>query len=92
MGLSGYYSAGTAALLVLLVVIGVGGYIWYRLRQRRILLSQKGDTEEHIPLQAAFEVDQLDSELAQRKGKGKERAMKADEGTPIFDVGEVDED
>lgn len=90
-----YYNAGTAALVVLLIVIALGVCIWCRLRKRRIQLSSKGgDMEENIPLQSTFEGDGdgLDSEFVQRQRKGKARAIEDDEGTPIFDVGEADED
>ncbi|KAF8559462.1 carboxypeptidase KEX1 [Imleria badia] len=90
-----YYNTGTAALVFLLVVIGLGVCLWCRLRKRRIQLEREaGDTEENIPLKSASEgdVDELDSEQGWRKRKGKERALEDDEGTPMFDVGEADED
>lgn len=81
--------------MVLLIAIALGVCIWCRLRKRRIQLSQKdGNAEENIPLRSTFEVDgdELESEHPSRKRRGKERAPEAAEGTPIFDVGEADED
>jgi len=90
-----YYNAGTAALIFLLVAIGIGVCLWYRLRKRRVQLWKgAGDTEENIPLKSTSEgdLDDLDSEQTQRKRKGKERAIEMDEGEPIFGVGNADED
>lgn len=95
MATAAYYNAGTAALVFLLVVIGLGVCLWCRLRKRRVQLAKEaGDTEEYIPLKSTLEgdADDLDSEQVQRKRKGKERANEDDEGTPIFDVGDADED
>ena len=87
-----YYNAGTAALVFLLVAICVGVSLWCRLRRRRIQLSreQADDAEENIPLlSTAEDSDELEPEHTQRKRKGKGQEIKIDEGTPIFDVGEV---
>ena len=98
MAIAAYYNTGTAALVFLLAAIGLGVCMWCRLRKRRVQLSRgAGDTEENIPLRSASEGDgdELDSEQAQRKRKGKQRAIEdedEDEGTPMFDVGEADED
>ncbi|KAG8218963.1 hypothetical protein J3R82DRAFT_4703 [Butyriboletus roseoflavus] len=89
-----YYNAGTAALVFLLIAIGLGVCIWCRLRKRRVMLSRGGnDTEENIPLKDTSEEDgfELELEEARRKRKGKSRAVE-DEGSPIFDVGDADED
>ncbi|KAH0840222.1 Alpha/Beta hydrolase protein [Lanmaoa asiatica] len=89
-----YYNAGTAALVFLLVVIGLGVCMWYRLRRRRIRFSRRDDdAEENIPLKTTSEGDGDGVEFEQvlQNRKGKERAIE-DEGTPIFDVGEADED
>jgi len=91
-----YYNTGTAALVFLLVVIGVGICLWCRLRKRRVQLSRgASDTEENIPLKNASEGDgdELDLEQVPRKRKGKERAIEdEDEESPMFGVGEADED
>ncbi|KAF8138839.1 alpha beta-hydrolase [Boletus edulis] len=90
-----YYNAGTAALIFLLVTIGIGVCLWCRLRKRRVQLSKDaGDTEEYIPLKSTSEgdLDELDSEQTRRKRKGKERAIEMDEGELIFGVEDVDED
>lgn len=96
MAITAYYNTGTAALVFLLAAIGLGICLWYRLRKRRVQLSRgASDTEENIPLRNASEedMDELDSEQVRRKRKGKERAIEdGDEGSPIFDVGEADED
>ena len=82
--------------MFLLVAIGVGVSLWCRLRRRRIQLSreQADDAEENIPLQSTSEgdLDELELEHSQRKRNGKRRETEIDEGTPIFDVGEADED
>lgn len=90
-----YYNAGTAALVFLLIAIGVGMCIWCRFRKRRVQLSRRDDDmEENIPLQSASEGDGDDvaAKHVQRKRKGKERVIEENEGTPIFGVGEADED
>jgi len=90
-----YYNAGTATLVFLLVAVGLGAYLWYRLRKRRVQLSREaGDTEENIPLKSTTDedVDELETEESRRKRKGKERAIDDDEGTPIFDVGEAEDE
>ncbi|KAI9574319.1 Alpha/Beta hydrolase protein [Boletus coccyginus] len=91
-----YYNAGTAALVFLLVVIGLGICLWCRLRRKRVRLSRSvDDTEENIPLRSASDGDgdELDFEQARRKRKGKGREIvDGDEGTLVFDVGEADED
>ena len=96
MAVTAYYNTGTAALVFLLVVIGVGVCLWYRLRKRRVQLSRgASNTEENIPLRNASDedMDELGSEQVQRKRKGKERAIEdEDDGSPIFGVGEADED
>lgn len=80
--------------MFLLIVIGLGVCIWCRLRKRRVILSRGGnDTEENIPLKDTTEEDgdDFESEETRRRRKGKDRAIE-DEGSPIFDVGEADED
>ncbi|KAF9226828.1 alpha/beta-hydrolase [Gyrodon lividus] len=88
-----YYNAGSAVLVLLLVSLIIGLCIWYRLRRRRVQLPQgKVVAEENIPLTSASEGDMLDSEQARRKRKGKERAIEDEDGSPIFEVGEDDEE
>lgn len=95
MAVAAYYNAGTATLVFLLVAVGLGTYLWYRLRKRRVQLSREaGDTEENIPLKSTTDedVDELETEESRRRRKGKERAIDDDEGTPIFDVGEAEDE
>ncbi|KAF8841565.1 carboxypeptidase KEX1 [Paxillus ammoniavirescens] len=88
-----YYNAGSAALVLLLVAVMIGLCIWCRLRRRRVQLPQGTVVaEENIPLTSASEGDLLDSEQARRKRKGKGRAIEDEDGSPIFDVGEDEEE
>ncbi|KAG9317776.1 alpha beta-hydrolase [Chiua virens] len=89
-----YYNTGTVALVFLLIVISVGVCIWYRLRRRRIQLTRKDDyAEENIPLRATDgDGDELETEPDQVNPRGMRRRIEDDESTPIFDVGEADEE
>jgi carboxypeptidase D len=88
-----YYNAGSAALVLVLIFLAIGIFLWCRIRRRRrfIPLSQN---EESIPLttsMAALDDGQRDDEESFRQRKGKERAVESTK-PPIFDVGDDDED
>lgn len=69
--LSAYYNAGSAALVLLLVLLAIGAFFWFRVRSRR-RVSQVRLTEESIPLRSSMGDDEG---FRQRAGKGKERAV-----------------
>jgi carboxypeptidase D len=90
-----YYNAGSAAIVLVLVIAALGTVFWCRIRRRRLRgLPIKKNEEENIPLtqnlHTAENEDSLDtSEFARRKGK--QRAHEA-EPSRIFDVGDLDEE
>jgi carboxypeptidase D len=87
-----YYNAGSAALVLTLIFLAIGIFVYCRRRRSpRLPVNQHG---EDIPLNSAPLDDDRDDEAfrqRQRKGKGKERAMEST-GPPIFDVGDDDEE
>jgi carboxypeptidase D len=101
-----YYNAGSAALALGLIFIGILTFFWCRRRGRRgskasVALPTDGREEESIPLHSADELRSRRGGMANGSGgngKGKERAMgsgmEEDEGLkePIFDVGEHSDD
>lgn len=88
-----YYNAGSAGIVLVLIVAVLGAVFWCRLRKRRLRgLTISGNEEEHIPLTQNLPntSDPLDaSEFRARKGK--ERAQERDT-TPLFDVGDSDDE
>ncbi|KAG1752379.1 alpha beta-hydrolase [Suillus paluster] len=74
-----YYNAGSIVLIFLLIAIAIGLCIWCRLRRRPVRLLRNPQSEENIPKR-------------KRKRKGKGRAVEDESGTPIFDVGEDEEE
>ncbi|KAG6866114.1 hypothetical protein C0991_008422 [Blastosporella zonata] len=101
-----YYNAGSAALVLMLIFVGIGSFVWCRLRRRRSLrLPMGGSEEESIPLHSSQRLeDDADAEAAEverfgngngvgRMRKGKERETDLDvHAAPIFDVGDSDEE
>ncbi|KAH7926806.1 alpha beta-hydrolase [Leucogyrophana mollusca] len=87
-----YYNAGSATLILILIAMAIGLCIWCRLRRRPVRLSKGDVAEENIPLNSASDGYDFDDRDARRKRKGKERAEEDESGSPIFDVGEDDED
>ncbi|KAJ3576241.1 hypothetical protein NP233_g575 [Leucocoprinus birnbaumii] len=90
-----YYNAGSAALVLLLVFIAIGTFVWCRMRRRRVQLPPNGpggDDEESIPLTTSVmnghgrrgSVDEENGDVT-RSRKGKEKAV-------VFDVGSDEED
>ncbi|KAJ7696099.1 alpha/beta-hydrolase [Mycena rosella] len=96
-----YYNAGSAALVLAVILGAIGIFVWCRRRGRssgpRLPVNQH---EESIPLNTRLDDDEGDSDAFRQrqrkgKGKGKERAVDS-AGTPvdppIFDVGESDDE
>jgi carboxypeptidase D len=89
-----YYNAGSAAIVLVLILIVLGSVFWYRIRRRRLLgLPVAQNEEESIPLTQNFPAE--DSDPLDNRGltsrKGKERAQETG-SAPIFDVGDSDEE
>ncbi|KAF9450159.1 pheromone-processing carboxypeptidase KEX1 [Macrolepiota fuliginosa MF-IS2] len=89
-----YYNAGSAALVLLLVFLAIGIFIWCRVRRRRVQLPSNGpngDDEESIPLNSSIgnghgrRGSDDESGDAMRSRKGKEKAV-------VFDVGSDEDD
>lgn len=96
---SAYYNAGSAALVLVILAILIGGFVWWRIRKgkfRGMGLPQSREdirTEEHIPLTQSTNGDiedhYDDEESLQPKGKGRATGLTPRE--EIFGVGD-DED
>jgi len=89
-----YYNAGSAAIVLVLILAVLGSVLWCRIRRRRLSgLPISKNEEEHIPLTQNLPADDGDSfngrGLSARKGK--QRAQEAGL-PPIFDVGDSDEE
>lgn len=85
-----YYNAGSAALILVLIFLALGAFVWCRIRRRRLHLPLEKNNEESIPLNSTSLGDG-DEEDVFRKRKGKERAHEP-EGEPIFNVGDFDDE
>ncbi|KAI0832723.1 alpha/beta-hydrolase [Trametes gibbosa] len=91
-----YYNAGSAAVVLLLIAVAVGGFLWWRSRRNRG--RGRGlslPTEESIPLNSSVGRDHDrddDGERPFRPRKGKERAGTLEEEEAIFDVGNSSDD
>ncbi|KAF5321764.1 hypothetical protein D9619_000585 [Psilocybe cf. subviscida] len=91
-----YYNAGSAALVLLLVFLIIGTFVWCRLRRKRVQLPLGGqereqdEVEESIPLTTSMRHEEEDTRARQGKGKGKGRSEEPE--SPIFEVGDSDED
>lgn len=93
-----YYNAGSAALVLLLVILAVGTFFWCRVRRRRsagvALSNHAGEDDEAIPLTRSnpdFSRSQVDlhgngngyENLQPRSGgKGKGRALRSPSPSP----------
>ncbi|KAG2013266.1 KEX1 protein [Coprinopsis cinerea AmutBmut pab1-1] len=85
-----YYNAGSAALVLVLIMLVIGLFIWYRRRKSRLQLpsNQSGElAEESIPLRSEMEDRGGNGVSNGGAWKGKARASE-----PVFEVGDSDED
>jgi len=88
-----YYNAGSAAIVLVLIVAALGTVFWCRVRKRRLQgLPTSRNEEEYIPLTHDLpnSSDPPDNREF-RARKGKERAHETG-SPPLFDVGDSDED
>ncbi|KAJ7579750.1 Alpha/Beta hydrolase protein [Mycena floridula] len=82
-----YYNAGSSAVVLALVFLVIGLFLWCRIRRKRtasLRLPVQND-EESIPL------NPRDDESGGRQRKGKQRDSR-ETGPPIFDVGDGSDD
>ncbi|KDR84091.1 hypothetical protein GALMADRAFT_236745 [Galerina marginata CBS 339.88] len=92
-----YYNAGSAALVLVLIMVVIGSFIWCRLRRKPVALPFN-QVEESIPLNSAMGRENGngdDDDDIMRKRKGKDRLRERGENVsepPIFDVGDSDEE
>jgi len=86
-----YYNAGSAAIVLVLIVAALGTVFWCRMRKQRLRLPVSRNEEEYIPLTRGqpHTPDPDTNEFRARKGK--ERAVETGDA-PIFDVGDSDEE
>ncbi|CAL1700266.1 unnamed protein product [Somion occarium] len=103
-----YYNAGSAALVLVLIALLIGGFLWWRSRKgglRGLPLSSRGSmalNEESIPLRTNGDAedglggDDFEGGARRRngdaKGKGKERARTFTPQEEIFGVGDSDDE
>ncbi|KAH9482330.1 Cell death protease [Psilocybe cubensis] len=90
-----YYNAGSAALVLVLVFLVIGTFVWCRLRRKRSVKLPFTQEEESIPLNSALRREEGDEDLeSSRQRKGKERSKDDQQVAepPIFDVGDSDEE
>ncbi|KAK2465938.1 hypothetical protein APHAL10511_001579 [Amanita phalloides] len=100
-----YYNAGSAALILVLIFLGIGVFLWCRVRRNRVQLPQTKREEEAIPLTAHNghtgddddddDDEDEDSYLAKRSAKGKGKAAEngyPEEGEPVFHVGDSEDE
>ena len=98
-----YYNAGSAAMVLLVISLCIGGFLWWRYRRSRMrglrVTTDDSTVEENIPLAASMTDVHAhdggdDDERPLKQSKGKERAQPEDlpnEGT-IFSIVGDDED
>ncbi|EGO27752.1 carboxypeptidase KEX1 [Serpula lacrymans var. lacrymans S7.9] len=88
-----YYNAGSIALIVVIIACAVALCLWCRLRRRHIQLPKRNlNAEENIPLNSTSEAYDFEDRESQRKRKGKQRADESEPSSPIFDVGDDEDD
>ncbi|KAF8728319.1 hypothetical protein AX14_006791 [Amanita brunnescens Koide BX004] len=93
-----YYNAGSAALILVLVFVGIGVFLWCRARRNhRVQLPQNKGAEESIPLTSHNgHPDEDDAYPTNQSAKGKARAVEngysEEEGEPMFNVGDSDDE
>ncbi|KAG5220932.1 Cell death protease [Salix suchowensis] len=91
-----YYNAGSAALVLVLIFLALGTFLWCRIRRRRVQLPVSHQDEESIPLNSSIAMNgrqdgDEDSSASFKSRKGKERAVEPHE-PPIFELGESDDE
>ena len=94
-----YYNAGSVALVVVLLALGFGLFVFCRSRRRRLGFNGTArrpgaDDEEAIPLAQSDTLrdkNETDDERRARKGKGRADPM-LEKGDVMFEVGDDDED
>jgi carboxypeptidase D len=88
-----YYNAGSAAIVLVLIVAALGTVFWCRVRKQRLQgLPTSRNEEEYIPLtQDLPNTSDPPDNREFRARKGKERAQETG-SPPLFDVGDSDED
>jgi carboxypeptidase D len=87
-----YYNAGSAAIVLVLIVAALGTVFWCRMRKRRLRLPVSRNEEEYIPLTHDLPNTSDPPDASEfRTRKGKERALETGDA-PIFDVGDSDEE
>lgn len=88
-----YYNAGSAALILVLIALAIGGFLWWRTRRSRLRgLPQggaEGHQEEYIPLTGSAELDEAEEPHSR---KGKQRAMSLTPKEDIFRVNDSDDE
>lgn len=91
-----YYNAGSAAIVLFVILAAVGGVVWCVIRRRKNPLSlplrERGDAEESIPLNLHRDTSEREEGDVIRSRKGKERAVDPPGAAPIFDVGGSDDE
>ncbi|KJA29785.1 hypothetical protein HYPSUDRAFT_31784 [Hypholoma sublateritium FD-334 SS-4] len=86
-----YYNAGSAALVLVVVFLIIGTFIWCRLRRKRVQLPINR-AEENIPLTSSLRDNGSDEDTSRkRKGKAREESEPLAD-PPIFEVGDSDEE
>lgn len=94
-----YYNAGSAAMVLLVISLVIGGFLWWRYRRSRMsglrVTSDDSTVEENIPLAASMtDGNMQDDERPLKQSKGKERALPEDlpNDATIFSIVGDDED
>jgi len=93
-----YYNAGSAALVLILISLAIGAFLWCRIRRNRLRTpaGNRDRGDEEIPLRSAMATHDNghheEDEDTPRKRKGKERALDEPEDLAIFDVGDSDDE
>ena len=90
-----YYNAGSVALVLVIVAVVVGGFLWWRSRRQRMrgFSISAANTEEHIPLNLSMGDMNGHDEDSFRQRKGKERTgERRSPAEELFSVGDSDGD
>ncbi|KAL6309774.1 alpha/beta-hydrolase [Sparassis latifolia] len=91
-----YYNAGSAALVLVLIAVAVGAFLWWRSRRNRLRGLPVSNREENIPLTSSMadangngSGDGDEERFRPRKGKERDLTTPAD---PIFSVGDSEDE